>query len=117
MRQGIALTDQDRVPWLRSIHNTMSEWQASGQSAVLACSALKRAYRNQLREGLKLHIVYLRGDKQYILARLAHRTGHYATGTLVGSQFSALEEPEADESDIMIFGIEKPATEIVAEIR
>jgi len=116
MRQGIALTDEDRAPWLRSIHDAMAERSAEGRNVVLACSALKRAYRNELRRGLDMRIVYLRGTKEYILSRLTHRTGHYATGTLVASQFAGLEVPGKDEA-VYEVDVDQPLPEVVSKIR
>ena len=94
MSRGVALTDADREPWLRAIHDALAQWEASGQNAVLACSALKHSYRKMLREGLRVEFVYLRGTAELILSRLQQRKGHYATGDLVASQFAALEEPK-----------------------
>jgi len=117
MRRGIALTDEDRAPWLRAIHDAMARHSAEGRDVVLACSALKRAYRRELRQGLDMRIVYLRGSEEFILSRLSHRTGHYATGSLVASQFADLEEPGADESDVLLVEINRSTEEISDEIR
>jgi len=94
MSRGLGLTDAERGPWLESIHQTMLGWEKSGQNAVLACSALKQAYRELLSENVNTKFVYLRGTAELILERLGHRKGHYATGELVASQFAALEEPK-----------------------
>ena len=113
MAKGIGLTDADRAPWLRAIHDAIVKWQAEGQSAVLACSALKHAYRKLLREGVNAQFVYLHGDAQLILNRLKSRSGHYATGELVASQFAALEEPQ----DAFAVDIGPDPEAIVKEIR
>ncbi|HEY2393783.1 MAG TPA: gluconokinase [Candidatus Angelobacter sp.] len=94
MSHGIALTDADRGPWLEAIHDALLRWDTTGQNAVLACSALKQAYRELLSEGVNVKFVYLRGTEELILQRLGHRKGHYAKSDLVASQFAALEEPK-----------------------
>src|SRR5579885_1325774 len=66
MHQGIALTDTDRVPWIETLHEVLSEWDAGNRSGILACSALKESYRQRLSEGLKVRWVYLKGDPQII---------------------------------------------------
>lgn len=94
MAQGIPLTDRDRAPWLAQLHQQLVYHQAAGQSVVLACSALKRAYRQQLRGNLNpLFLVHLRGDFKLIQARLQQRQGHFMTADLLQSQFADLEEP------------------------
>jgi len=113
MSRGIALTDADRGPWLEAIHEAMLRWEASGQNAVLACSALKQDYRDRLSEGVDVKFVYLRGTAELILKRLGHRKGHYATGDLVASQFAALEEPK----DSYIVDIASSPETQVEEIR
>ena len=113
MRQGIPLTDADRGPWLEAIHDAMVEWDKARQNVVLGCSALKRAYRQQLQEGVNVRLVYLRGDAALIRGRLQHRTQHYATADLVASQFAALEEPE----NAYVIDIAGTPEQLVAEIR
>jgi gluconokinase len=113
MSHGVALTDADRGPWLQAIHEAMVKWEASGQNAVVACSALKHAYRKLLREGVNAKFVYLRGTAELILQRLQERKGHYATGDLVASQFAALEEPKG----AYVVDIAGPPESIVKEIR
>jgi gluconokinase len=113
MARGIGLDDADRIPWLEAIHQAMVRWDAAGEDVVLACSALKEDYRKLLREGVSVRLVYLRGDAAVILGRLRHRSGHYATSNLVGSQFAALEEPE----DAVVVDIASTPAKIVEEIR
>ncbi len=92
MAAGIALTDEDRAGWLASLRQVIEAAMAAGESLVLACSALKEKYREQLvLPGVKL--VYLRGTQELIASRLAQRTGHYAKLNLLPSQFEQLEEP------------------------
>ena len=105
MAQGVALTDDDRWPWLDAIVAAMHERAARGSGAVIACSALKEAYRDRLRRGGsgvdEVRIVYLKGDAATIASRLASRSSHYMPASLLASQFAALEEPsEAIAVDI-----------------
>jgi gluconokinase len=92
MRAGEPLTDEDRAPWLARL-NELLQARAAG-SAVLACSALKQRYRDRLLAGVpEGRLVYLRGTKALIAARLEARRGHYMDPALLDSQFAALEEP------------------------
>src|SRR5450755_2133776 len=94
MRNGIPLTDTDRAPWLEILRSLISNWIADGKSAVLACSALKRAYRERLLVGPEVRFVYLKGDVAALQARLRERQGHYMSVRMLQSQLAALEEPE-----------------------
>jgi gluconokinase len=91
------LTDDDRWPWLDAIVAAMHERAARRSGAVIACSALKEAYRERLRRGGsavgEVRIVYLKGDAATIASRLTSRKGHYMPASLLDSQFAALEEP------------------------
>ncbi len=113
MRRGIGLSDADREPWLRAIHATMAAWEARNQSGVMACSALKESYRHVLCADLPVTLVYLKGAYDVIAHRLTFRHGHYATESLLASQFVALEEPEG----AMVVDIANSPEEIVSEIR
>jgi gluconokinase len=113
MRQGIPLDDAERAPWLNSIHAAMVQRSNDGRSVVLACSALKRAYRQQLTDGLQVRTVYLKGTFGVISDRLRDRRGHFATANLLASQFATLEEPQR----AMAVNIEQTPEEIVTEIR
>jgi gluconokinase len=93
MRDGIPLSDEDRAPWLQSLRRAITEWLASGQNVVLACSALKAAYRKVLMIGPEVKLVYLRASRELIAERLASRRDHYMNPKLIDSQFAALEEP------------------------
>jgi len=93
MRAGIPLTDEDRAPWLASLHDAIVQWIRAGESVVLACSALKASYREQLIIHSDVKLVYLRASEALIAARVAARTGSYMNPGLVPSQFAALEEP------------------------
>jgi len=94
MRSGIALTDADRWPWLDRLNALLRDADQRGQSAVLACSALKQKYRDRLaRELREIRWVHLEGSFELIKARLDARKGHYMTAQLLQSQFAALEPP------------------------
>ncbi len=116
MHQGIPLTDEDRRPWLEAITAFIDETRKAGRHAVLACSALKRRYRDIIigrRPDVRL--VYLKGSEPLIARRMATRHGHFMPPALLHSQFEALEEPGADEHPIVI-SIEPRPREIVDHI-
>ena len=104
MRAGTPLTDEDRWPWLRSIAAWLVENRKAGRHAVVASSALKRAYRDILVGGEpdEVRIVFLEGSRQLIGARMAKRKNHYMPESLLDSQFAALEPPGPDERPITI---------------
>jgi gluconokinase len=112
MRQGIPLEDSDRLPWLQAIAGRMKQWIRDGRNVVLACSALKRTYREQLLAGPEVKLVYLKGTYEQIYQRLTLRTGHFATQQLLASQFAVLEEP----SDALTMEVSLSPDEIVEEI-
>ena len=95
MAQGIPLTDEDRQPWLGRIRLLIDDLVSRGESGVIASSALKQAYRDQLvgdEDDVKL--VYLKGEFQLISERLEERQDHFMKSGLLESQFSAMEEPD-----------------------
>jgi gluconokinase len=94
MRAGIPLNDADRDPWLAALRFEIDARLSRGDSAVLACSALKQAYRDRLSASRAVRFVHLRGDATLIRERLLARTGHYMDPGLLASQFAALEEPQ-----------------------
>lgn len=94
MRSGIPLTDDDRWPWLDRLNGLLKEKDSHGESALMACSALKQKYRDRLAAGCSdLRWVYLKGGFELIESRLKVRKGHYMKAGLLESQFAALEEP------------------------
>ena len=98
MASGIALTDEDRAPWLRSIGARLRAAKDAGTGLVVSCSALKRSYRDLLRaEAGDVRFIFLKGDRALIGERLATRSGHFMPPLLLDSQFAALEEPGPDE--------------------
>ena len=113
MHAGIALTDDDRWPWLKAIADEIDRGCGAGSPAVIACSALKRAYRDVLVHGRgDVRIVYLRGDQALIARRLALRTGHFMPPGLLTSQFQTLQPPTDDERVIAV-SIDAPVEAIV----
>ena len=116
MRDGIPLTDEDRWPWLDAIAAWIDSVRKAGDRCVVACSALKRAYRARLVAGHHdVRFVYLKGDYGLVATRMGGRTGHYMPLSLLQSQFDTLEEPEAAENAVVV-PIDKPPEEIVAAI-
>jgi len=114
MQQGIPLTDEDRWPWLHALQAHIETYIHQGVSAVLACSALKQAYREHLViDEAEVKLVYLKGDYDLIRERLAQRQGHFMPPELLASQFAALEEPEQG----VVVDIVHPPETIVALIR
>jgi gluconokinase len=114
MQQGMPLTDEDRWPWLHAMQAHIETWVQQGMSAVLACSALKQAYREHLvMDEAEVKLVYLKGDYDLIHERLAQRRGHFMPPGLLASQFAALEEPERS----VVVDIVHPPETIVALIR
>jgi len=93
MRNGIPLTDADRAPWLAALQELISHWIAGRQNAVLACSALKAAYRDSLQVGPEVQFIYLKVTQEVLQKRLRERRGHYMTEQMLASQLAALEEP------------------------
>ena len=116
MRRGIALTDEDRWPWLVKLRKLIKRCVESDENAVMACSALKRAYRDRLRISAEVKFVFLRGDYALITEQLRRRRGHFMAPGLLRSQFADLEEPEADE-DALTIELGRPPDEIVEEIK
>ena len=116
MHAGTPLTDEDRSPWLRAIAHEIDAMRAQGQSAVVACSALKRAYRDILiGDRSDVILVYLQGSKALIAERLAARKGHFMPAALLDSQFATLEEPSEDEHAVVV-SIAPAADAIVEDV-
>jgi gluconokinase len=116
MASGIPLTDADRLPWLHSVAQRIRDAKDAGDGLVVACSALKRSYRDLLRTAShapELQFVFLTGPRALIAERLAGRRGHFMPLTLLDSQFAALEEPAPDER-AWVCNIEDSPEHIVA---
>jgi gluconokinase len=116
MHRGVPLTDEDRSPWLERLRELIKRCVESRENAVLACSALKRAYRQRLRMSEEVKFVLLRGDYELIAKQLRHRHGHFMNPALLRSQFTDLEEPKPDE-DILTIELGRTPQELVEEIK
>jgi gluconokinase len=102
MHRGVALTDEDRWPWLRAIRAAIEEKRQAGLTHVFACSALKQSYRDVLRHGdSDVAFVYLKGSFEVLQERLKTRKGHFFDPALLRSQFDTLEEPGEDEAIVV----------------
>jgi len=116
MRQCVPLTDEDRWPWLESLRQVIKRCLAAGENAVLACSALKEAYRRRLRLNADVKLVFLRGDYELIANQLRQRRGHFMNPALLQSQFADLEEPQPTEGAVVI-ELGRNPRELVQEIK
>ena len=118
MHRGMALTDLDRAPWILAVHGVVEKMILSGVNGVVACSALKQSYREEivgdLGPGL-VKFVYLKGSKELIGARLAGRIKHFMNPQLLRSQFDILEEP--DDRDAIVVEVSAAPEAIVGNIR
>jgi gluconokinase len=116
MHSGISLTDEDRWPWLNAIATWIDKTRRAGGHGVIACSALKRRYRDVLiSDRADVRLVYLKGDETLIARRISTRHEHFMPQSLLHSQFEALEEPGPDENPITV-SIEPQPREIVSRI-
>ena len=115
MRSGRPLTDEDRWPWLELLREQITRSLAAKENAVLACSALKRAYRKRLNVSDDVKFVFLRGDCALIERQLRRRRGHFMNPALLQSQFADLEEPQPDE-DVLTIDLGRSPQELVDEI-
>lgn len=113
MASGVPLTDEDRWPWLRSIGTWIDEHERDRRSAVITCSALKRSYRDLLRDGRDhVRFVYLEVPQQVLEERLARRTGHYMPPSLLPSQLETLEPLQADEDGVVVHAHQSPEASV-----
>ena len=116
MSAGHPLTDEDRWPWLKAIAAEIDRSCKADEKAVIACSALKRSYREILVHGRDdVRIIYLNGSKQLIADRLAERRGHFMPPGLLDSQFTTLEPPDESEHPVTV-SIAGTPDEIVVDI-
>ena len=114
MHRGIPLNDEDRRPWLAAVRALIDRYESAGTNLVIACSALKEAYRKTLTDGVHdVRIVYLKGSMELIAQRLAARHGHFFDAGLLRSQFDALEEPR----EAIVVDIAGTPAELVVAIR
>jgi len=115
MHAGIPLTDEERWPWLESLRELIKQRLDAKEDAVLACSALKHAYRRFLRVNDQVKFVYLRGDYALVANQVRKRKGHFMNPELLKSQFADLEEPRAAEG-ILTVDLGRTPRELVQEI-
>jgi gluconokinase len=109
MRSGRPLDDDDRWPWLRALAGWIGEHEKAGKSVVVTCSALKRSYRDLLRDGHpSVWFAHVTADADLIRERVGHRTGHYMPPSLLDSQLSTLQPLEDDEPGASISGAGRP---------
>lgn len=114
MSSGNPLNDEDRIPWLVRMRNLIDEWLGDNRNIVLACSALKKAYRHLLiKNSQNVKIVYLKGSFDLFTQRLKERENHFMKVEMLKSQFDALEEPE----QAIIIDAAKSAEDIINSIK
>lgn len=124
MANGVPLTDADRWDWLTALRQESMQLISGGaEGVVLTCSALKRKYRDVIRVAaynnptMQIHFLYLDASEEVLLKRVAARKGHYMGANMVSSQFSILERPQVDETDIMSVDVSKTMEEVMKESR
>ncbi|XP_046350863.1 probable gluconokinase [Haliotis rufescens] len=126
MGQAIPLTDEDRIPWLISIHHYIMRLFTEGNNGIVTCSALKKMYRGILASGevtpnkdyaekLPVLFVYLKGDRDLLNQRMEGRSGHFMPVSLLDSQLATLEEPDASEKAVTV-SIDNSVDDIVAMV-
>ena len=113
MASGVPLTDDDRAPWLKELHELICRGNERGENGVLACSALKETYRRTLGANTEVAAVFLKADRDLIRSRLERRSGHYMPQGLMESQFRDLEEPQ----DCVVIDGAWPPEQIVRSVR
>lgn len=114
MASGQPLNDEDRAPWLLRLNDAAYSLNHKNESGIIVCSALKRRYRDLLRkDNDNMVFIYLKGSFEVILARLQARSGHFMPTELLKSQFEALEEPGADEKDVICVDIDTDVEGVV----
>lgn len=115
MAAGHPLDDNDRQPWLQAINDAAFAMQRTQAISIIVCSALKKRYRDSLRHGNEnLRFIYLKGDFDTIESRLKARKGHFFKPQMLVTQFETLEEPGADEPDVLAVDINHSVDEVVA---
>jgi len=118
MSAGIPLEDADRWPWLDALAAIIAGHEAEGRSSILACSALKRAYRDRLRTGApRVRFLHLHGPQAVLQARLDARKGHFFPAGLLASQYRTLEPLGADEDGIVVDVSLSPKAQVEAALR
>ncbi|AJJ12334.1 carbohydrate kinase, thermoresistant glucokinase family protein [Yersinia rohdei] len=114
MGSGHPLNDEDRLPWLERLSDAAYSLNHKNETGIIVCSALKRRYRDRLREGNpEMVFLYLQGSFDVIMERLKARSGHFMPTDLLKSQFEALEEPGPEEPDVICVDIDADIDEVV----
>ncbi|WP_041057176.1 gluconokinase [Vibrio owensii] len=114
MASGQPLNDDDRKPWLERIRDAAYSLESKNEHGIIVCSALKKIYRDQIREGNEnVTFLFLDGSKELILERMRARQGHFMKENMVNSQFEALERPE-DESRTIFVSIDATIEDVVS---
>ncbi|CNE49746.1 gluconokinase [Yersinia kristensenii] len=114
MGSGHPLNDEDRMPWLERLSDAAYSLNHKNETGIIVCSALKRRYRDRLREGNpEMVFLYLKGSFEVIMGRLKARSGHFMPTDLLNSQFEALEEPGPEEPDVICVDIDADIDEVV----
>ena len=117
MAAGVALSDEDRWPWLDRLVEELRAFEQNGRHVILACSALKQSYRDRLAPAGDVRWVYLKGEKSTIEPRIASRESHYMPASLLTSQFAALEEPAGAIVVDIRQSLDLQAAQIAASLR
>ena len=116
MGAGIALQDADRWPWLDRIGDYLAGSEEGAPGRVVACSALRRAYRDRIRlHAGEVCFLFLKGDYALISQRMQNRVGHYMHADLLDSQFQTLEPPDSQEGDVITLQITEPVDRLVGQ--
>ncbi|ARB83024.1 MULTISPECIES: gluconokinase [Yersinia] len=114
MGSGHPLNDEDRMPWLERLSDAAYSLNHKNETGIIVCSALKRRYRDRLRDGNPgMVFLYLKGSFDVIMERLKVRSGHFMPTDLLKSQFDALEEPGSDEPDVLCVDIDADIDNVV----
>lgn len=115
MASGLPLNDDDRRPWLERINDAAFSLEQKSENGIIVCSALKKAYRDQIRQGnQQLTFLFLHGSFELIQQRMAQRKGHFMKTAMLQSQFDTLEIPQADENDVIFIDIDGTFEQVVA---
>lgn len=115
MGSGLPLNDDDRRPWLERINDAAFSLEQKSENGIIVCSALKKAYRDQIRQGnQQLTFLFLHGSFELIQQRMAQRKGHFMKTAMLQSQFDTLEIPQAYESDVIFIDIDGTFEQVVA---
>lgn len=114
MSSGEPLNDDDRKPWLQALNDAAFAMQRTNKVSLIVCSALKKAYRDILREGNpNLSFIYMKGDFEVIESRLKARKGHFFKTQMLVTQFETLQEPGAEERDVLVVDIDQPLEGVI----